>query len=83
MVTPSINLAPRRQCRNCRFNARSPYLVCAVHPSGPSQRQCPDFESLTPVVEQPRVYPAAVEADWMQFWGPTEAEWLAFWNAED
>ncbi|WP_228040622.1 DUF6464 family protein [Nodosilinea sp. LEGE 07088] len=86
MVNTSINLSPNRQCRSCRFNARSPYLLCAVHPMGPKQRQCPDFESLMPVAQPsssslPKT--PAVEPDWMRFWGPTEEEWSAFWGPEN
>ncbi|MGA7933992.1 MAG: DUF6464 family protein [Kovacikia sp.] len=29
----------------CRFNARSPYLRCAVNPSGPC-KECPYYESM-------------------------------------
>ncbi|UBF27728.1 DUF6464 family protein [Kovacikia minuta CCNUW1] len=29
----------------CRFNARSPYLRCAVNPSGPC-KECPYYESI-------------------------------------
>ncbi|MGG6242875.1 DUF6464 family protein [Nodosilinea sp. AN01ver1] len=86
MVNVSINLSPTRQCRSCRFNARSSYLVCAVHPTGPEQRRCPDFESLSPVAQHPSSSspPApAIEPNWMRFWGPSEAEWLAFWGSED
>ncbi|WP_228054114.1 DUF6464 family protein [Nodosilinea sp. LEGE 07298] len=87
MVNVSINLSPNRQCRSCRFNARSPYLVCAVHPTGPKQRHCPDFESLMPASERSShgnsAKPPAMEAEWMMFWGPTENEWLAFWDQDD
>lgn len=86
MANISINLSPTRQCRSCRFNARSPYLICAVHPTGPEQRQCPDFESLTPLAQQPSNGPPqapAIEPAWMQFWGPSEDEWLAFWGPEE
>ncbi|MBW4651664.1 MAG: hypothetical protein KME20_01180 [Kaiparowitsia implicata GSE-PSE-MK54-09C] len=86
MVNVSINLSPTRQCRSCRFNARSPYLVCAVHPAGPDQRRCPDFEALTPVDQHPSdSLPQAPtpEPDWMRFWGPSDEEWLTFWGPED
>ncbi|MGB3202573.1 MAG: DUF6464 family protein [Nodosilinea sp.] len=88
MVNVSINLSPNRQCRRCRFNARSPYLVCAVHPSGPQQRQCPDFESLIPAPQPPsqgdsHQSPPALEAEWMMFWGPTEDQWRAFWEPDE
>jgi len=33
------------QCDCCNYNAQSPYLVCAVHPSGVDDDYCPDFES--------------------------------------
>jgi hypothetical protein len=33
------------QCDRCNYNAQSPYLVCAVHPSGVDGDYCPDFES--------------------------------------
>ncbi|MGB3311211.1 MAG: DUF6464 family protein [Nodosilinea sp.] len=86
MVNLSINLSPNRQCRSCGFNARSPYLVCAVHPTGPEQRQCPDFESLTPAAQpcsgNAAKAPAVAEA-WTSFWGPTDDEWLAFWELDD
>jgi hypothetical protein len=29
-------------CDRCLLNARSPYLVCAIHPKGVSNK-CPDF----------------------------------------
>lgn len=31
-------------CSRCRFYARSPYLVCAEHPTGVDESHCPDFE---------------------------------------
>jgi hypothetical protein len=31
-------------CTRCRFYARSPYLVCAEHPTGVEGDSCPDFE---------------------------------------
>ncbi|WP_228037521.1 DUF6464 family protein [Nodosilinea sp. LEGE 06152] len=83
MVNVSINLSPTRQCRSCRFNARSPYLVCAIHPAGPEQWQCFDFESRAPIAQRPSASPPqapAPEPDWMRFWGPPEDEWLAFWR---
>ncbi|WP_279308375.1 MULTISPECIES: DUF6464 family protein [Cyanophyceae] len=86
MVNASTNLSPTRQCRSCRFNARSPYLVCAVHPAGPEQRRCPDFESLTTVVQRPSgnlPQASVIEPDWMRFWGPSDEEWLTFWGDED
>lgn len=94
VYSPSINVLPNRQCRSCRFNARSPYLVCAVHPAGPEQRQCPDFESLHSETQNSNAgenhgSPTAqssfqgVEAEWMSFWGPTDEEWLAFWESEE
>ncbi|WP_397443253.1 MULTISPECIES: DUF6464 family protein [unclassified Phormidium] len=86
MVNVSINLSATRQCRSCCFNARSPYLVCAVHPAGPEQRRCPDFESLTPVAQRPSdssPQTPVMEPDWMRFWGPSDEEWLAVWGTED
>jgi len=35
------------QCDRCQFNAKSNYLVCAVHPDGVQGDRCPDF-SLDP-----------------------------------
>jgi hypothetical protein len=31
------------ECDRCRLYARNPYLVCAVHPAGPSTNTCIDF----------------------------------------
>ncbi|WP_242026965.1 DUF6464 family protein [Phormidium tenue] len=86
MINVSFNLSPTRQCRSCRFNARSPYLVCAVHPTGPEQQRCPDFESCASVAQRPRgssQQVSAIEPEWLRFWGPSEDEWLAFWESED
>jgi hypothetical protein len=33
------------QCHRCIFYTGTPYLVCAVHPSGPGGDSCLDFES--------------------------------------
>ncbi len=33
------------QCDRCDFFAHSPYLVCALHPKGPLEHPCRDFES--------------------------------------
>jgi hypothetical protein len=33
------------QCDRCDFFAHSPYLVCALHPAGPEEQPCRDFES--------------------------------------
>ena len=84
MVNISINLSPTQPCRSCRFNARSSYLVCAVHPAGPEQRRCPDFEARAaqrPSDSSPQA--PAIEPDWMRFWGPSAEEWLALWEPED
>ncbi|MEP0908850.1 DUF6464 family protein [Leptolyngbya subtilissima ST-M1] len=86
MVNVSINLSSTRQCRSCRFNARSPYLVCGVHPAGPEQQRCPDFEPPTPVAQRPSgnsPQAPAIEPDWMRFWGPSDEEWLTFWGPEE
>lgn len=86
MDNVSTDRSPTQQCRSCRFNARSSYLVCAVHPSGPKLRQCLDFESLKPLAQSPSgrsPQALAIEPDWMRFWGPPENEWLAVWGAEE
>jgi hypothetical protein len=31
------------ECDRCLLYARNPYLVCAVHPTGPNTNTCPDF----------------------------------------
>ena len=31
------------ECDRCLLYARNPYLVCAVHPTGPNDDTCPDF----------------------------------------
>jgi len=36
---------PTTPCDRCRFYARSAFLCCAPHPSGPPALPCPDFES--------------------------------------
>jgi hypothetical protein len=30
-------------CSDCQYNARSGYLLCALHPAGPPRDPCPDF----------------------------------------
>ena len=37
------NLRKLPECKRCQFNARSQYLVCAVHPNGCKENQCIDF----------------------------------------
>jgi hypothetical protein len=32
------------ECDHCLLYARNPYLVCAVHPTGPKAGTCPDFQ---------------------------------------
>jgi hypothetical protein len=36
------------KCDRCRFHARSPYLVCAVHPEGPESDRCLDHRPQHP-----------------------------------
>ena len=31
-------------CDRCKYYARSPYLICAEHPTGVEGEHCPDFE---------------------------------------
>ncbi|AFY62777.1 DUF6464 family protein [Synechococcus sp. PCC 6312] len=31
------------QCQSCQMNAHSNYLICAIHPTGPGEKQCPDY----------------------------------------
>ena len=31
-------------CEYCIYNARHYSMVCALHPSGPSEKNCPDFK---------------------------------------
>lgn len=72
------------KCDRCRFHARSPYLVCAVHPEGPESDRCRDFEPLSP--EQQALRGGYYAGDWLPM--PldhvfSEEEWLAFWGPED
>ena len=38
-------------CDRCRLYAHSPYLVCSIHPTGPENDTCTDFETMD--VRQP------------------------------
>ncbi|PSN15856.1 hypothetical protein C7271_20580 [filamentous cyanobacterium CCP5] len=85
-----INLSPNRQCSRCQYNARSQFLVCALHPTGPEERECPDFKALSLSSQDSsqdelldgQLPPPSnpFEEEWMRFWGPTEEEMLAFWG---
>lgn len=77
-----VNFAPRRfsqgrQCRTCRFNAHSPYLVCAVHPAGPEVNPCPDYEGCVYSTEP------ELPAELLAFWAAIDEELLSFWGPED
>ena len=37
------------ECHRCQFYAHSPYLVCAVHPSGADSDRCLDFRPSSPL----------------------------------
>ncbi len=42
MIKPRVrNKIP--ECDRCLLYAHNPFLVCAVHPSGPSDRSCLDY----------------------------------------
>jgi hypothetical protein len=49
------------ECQRCQNNARSPYLLCAIHPNG-SVGDCPDFK--------PQLHSKPVE-----FWEPDGASY--------
>ncbi len=33
------------ECDRCSYYAHSRYVVCALHPAGPTRPHCPDFDS--------------------------------------
>lgn len=39
------------ECDRCQLYAKSPFLVCAVHPEGPPNQNCLDFRPVTPEQE--------------------------------
>jgi hypothetical protein len=47
---PDFNLEDEEEaetypiCEDCSYYADSPHLVCAVHPTGPVEADCPDYE---------------------------------------
>ena len=54
------------ECSRCLLYARNPYLVCAVHPTGPNTNTCIDFR------ENP-------DADPDELWEP---EGASYYNGE-
>lgn len=72
-------------CDRCRLFAHSPYLICAVHPAGPTTNPCPDFEALSPE-QRVELKAGYYSGDWLPI--PTgevmdEGSWLAFCETED
>ena len=43
---PDVNYPKHGQCIGCIYknNSSAHVLICAVHPSGPGQEGCPDFQ---------------------------------------
>lgn len=35
-------------CDRCQFYAHTPYLICAMHPTGVEGERCPDFRPIPP-----------------------------------
>ncbi|CAN1209013.1 hypothetical protein TUMEXPCC7403_02235 [Tumidithrix helvetica PCC 7403] len=57
------------ECDRCNLYSRTNYLVCAVHPAGPSGKTCPDFESAELwEPENPEHYREQHMDEW--FWHP-------------
>lgn len=74
---------PQPSCDRCRYYAHNPYLVCALHPSGPESRPCRDFEAAPadqPTSNQAWYYPAS----WLPLaYRRADDNWTAFWTAEE
>ncbi|WP_017326703.1 hypothetical protein [Synechococcus sp. PCC 7336] len=49
---PQLALGTQPICRSCRYYANKPQLVCALHPSGPGDRLCSDWQRSSTSREQ-------------------------------
>ena len=49
------------ECQICQFNARSQYLVCAIHPNGCKDDQCIDFRLDSSIQVEPSWSPDGYE----------------------
>lgn len=57
-------------CDRCQLYAHTPYLVCAVHPTGVESDRCPDFRPVPPGHAKPNDDPLSWYGDERQ---PDEA----------
>ena len=72
MIKPKVR-KKLPECDRCLLYANNPFLVCAVHPSGPSGNSCLDFRSACCVQEDPNAEPE-------ELWEP---EGATYYNGEE
>ena len=65
-------------CDRCQLYARTPYLVCTVHPTGIEGDHCPDFQPVPPGCAKPDDDPLSWYGEENQ-WQPDGA---SYYNGE-